>query len=61
MQAHWIEHDRLFTGKKFECSNCGVESDAPCSRCPRCGADMTKTKYSPDFVDECEIMDILFH
>lgn len=58
--AHWIEHERLFSGRKYECSECGRESDRPYGKCPHCGESMGgKGEYRPDFVDECAFMDML--
>ena len=59
MTSHWIKHEHLFSGIKYECDNCGAEFDAAYEQCPNCGCDMrNRTKYSPDFVDECEFMDL---
>ena len=60
MNSHWIEHEHLFSGKKYECDNCGSEFERPYSQCPNCGCDMSgRARYSPDFIDECEFMDML--
>ena len=58
--AYWIEHEHLFSGKKYECSNCGAEFDADYDKCPKCGRKMDSAgKYKPDFVDECFFMDMM--
>ena len=59
--AHWIKHEYLFGPVDYECSACGQKTDAAYGVCPHCGADMGGgEKYKPDFVDECEMLDIIF-
>ena len=58
--AHWIEHEHLFSGRKYECSACGAEFSSPQSRCPRCNRNMKgKGKYKPDYAGECFLLDLL--
>ena len=59
--AHWIKHDYLFDPIDYECSACGEKADGAYSVCPHCGADMGGDEtYKPDFVDECEVLDMFF-
>lgn len=58
--AYWIQHTHLFRQDEFECSACGHTEDRACGECPACGARMHSSKYDPSFVDEAEILSILF-
>ena len=58
--SRWIEHEPLFGSNYFECANCHTKFDSAYTKCPKCGIVMSRrTKYSPDFIDECEFMDML--
>ena len=59
-KSRWIEHEPLFGSNYFECANCHTKFDSAYTKCPKCGIVMSRrTKYSPDFIDECEFMDML--
>lgn len=55
--AFWTQHTHLFRADTYECSRCGAVCKKPLVRCPSCGADMTRTKYDPSWVDEAELLD----
>ena len=58
--ACWIEHAHLFRGSTFECSACHTVFKERTKNCPRCGAEMKKGKYDPQWVDELEMFDAIF-
>ena len=58
-RSYWVKHEYLFDGFVYECAWCGAKTDREYGKCPNCGCVMSgKTKYSPDYVDECEFMDL---
>ena len=57
--ARWIQKTHLLRADEYECSACGRRFDKPYERCPKCGRNMTKTRYDPTWVDEAEMLDIL--
>ena len=59
-KPHWIEREHLFDGTEYVCSRCGASFEEPWEECPACGAEMKKIKYDPVYVDEAEMLDILF-
>ena len=59
-KPHWIEREHLFDGTEYVCSCCGASFEEPWEECPACGVKMEKIKYDPVYVDEAEMMDILF-
>ena len=59
-KPHWIEKKHLFDGTEYLCSCCGACFEEPMEECPVCGVKMKKIKYDPVYVDEVEMMDILF-
>ena len=59
-KPHWIMREHLCDPVKYICSVCGAASEEPWEECPECGAKMKKVKYDPVYVDEAEILDILF-
>ena len=60
MKGYWIEHDHLFSASTYECSVCHASFKKRTAKCPGCGADMTKGKDVPQWVDELEMMDAIF-
>ena len=59
-KPHWIEKKHLFDGTEYLCSCCGACFEEPMEECPACRAEMKNIKYDPVYVDEAEMMDILF-
>ena len=59
-RPHWIQKEHLFGEIEYVCSVCGDVFDEPWEVCPECGAKMRKVKFGPVFVDEAEMLDILF-
>ena len=59
-KPYWIEREHLFDGTEYVCSCCGASFEEPWEECPACGVRMEKIKYDPVYVDEAEMMDILF-
>ena len=59
-KPHWIEREHLFDGTEYDCSCCGASFEEPWEECPACGVRMEKIKNDPVYVDEAEMMDILF-
>ena len=59
-RPHWIEKEHLFDGTEYVCSRCAASFAVPWEECPACGVRMEKIKYDPVYVDEAEMMDILF-
>ena len=59
-KPYWIEREHLFDGTEYICSRCGASFEKPRDECPACGLKMEKIKYDPVYVDEAEMMDILF-
>lgn len=57
--AYITHKTHLFRADEFICSACGHIERKKFRRCPSCGADMSKRKYEPTWVDEAEIMDII--
>ena len=57
---HWTQETHLFKDDAFVCSACGYRGKKGLETCPGCGAKMSKTKYYPSWVDEAEMMDIIF-
>ena len=59
VMANWIKHDTLFDGIYYECSSCSSKFKYNEDVCPNCGKKMKGEKYSPDFVDDAFMMDML--
>ena len=59
-KPHWIMREHLCDPIEYICSVCGAASEEPWEECPECGARMKKVKYDPVYVDEAEMLDILF-
>ena len=59
-KSYWIQREHLFDPVEYVCSVCGAASEEPWEECPECGAKMKKEKYDPVYVDEAEMLDILF-
>ena len=59
-KPHWMMREHLCDPMEYVCSVCGAASEEPWEECPECGAKMKKVKYDPVYVDEAEILDILF-
>ena len=59
-KPHWIMREHLCDPIEYICSVCGEASEKPWEECPECGAKMKKVKYDPVYVDEAEMLDILF-
>ena len=57
---HWIKKAHLWGEDEYVCSACGASYDRPRASCPRCGADMQGEQYDPTFVDEAEVLDMIF-
>ena len=57
---YWVQHSHLFKDDEYRCSKCGYKSDWPKPVCPGCGAKMGASRDDANWVDEAEIMDILF-
>ena len=55
-----IEREHLIDGTEYVCSRCGASCEEPWEECPDCGVRMEKIKKDPVYVDEAEMMDILF-
>ena len=53
---HWIRKTHLFRADEFVCSVCGAVCPKPYKICPSCGVNPGKTVYSPDWVDEAEMI-----
>ena len=59
--AYWIQHTHLLRNDEYECSSCRKYSDRSYHFCPHCGADMGDgDEYDPSWVDEAEMLDIIF-
>ncbi len=59
-KSYWIQREHLFDPVEYVCSVCGAASEKPWEECPECGTKMKKVKYDPVYVDEAEMLDILF-
>lgn len=49
--------DYWFGEKTYKCSNCSTRSGQALPKCPKCKAQMTKTKFDPVWVDEMAFYD----
>ena len=58
--AHWTQRTHLLRRDEYVCSACGTAAEKPYKTCPGCGMSMKGTKYEPTWVDEAEMMDIIF-
>ena len=58
--AYWTQKTHFLRADEFICSACTKSSDKAYKNCPSCGALMTKNKYEASWVDEAEILDIIF-
>lgn len=56
-RTHWVRHSYLFRDDEYECSACRGVFDRAYDVCPSCGAEMGRTKYDPDWVDEMAMLD----
>lgn len=56
----WIQHTHFLKNDEYECTNCGYIADRPYATCPSCGNDMNGSDYDPEWVDEMEIIDMIF-
>lgn len=59
-KAKWTEKTHLFSPDEYICSNCGYSCEKAFRECPRCHSEMGGSDYEPSWVDEAEMMDILF-
>lgn len=59
-KAYWTQKTHLLRADEYICSACGRSANKAYKQCPSCGAVMGKSKYDPSWVDEAEMMDILF-
>ena len=59
-KTFWIQKTHLLKNDEYICSNCKFNADKAYKRCPGCGAEMSKTKYDPSWVDEAEFLDMIF-
>lgn len=57
---YWTRETHLFKSDVYICSACGHKEKKALKVCPGCGRTMTGTKYDPSWVDEMEMMDIIF-
>jgi predicted amidophosphoribosyltransferase len=57
---YWVQHSHLFKDDEYRCSKCGYKADWPKPVCPGCGSKMGASRDDANWVDEAEIMDILF-
>ena len=57
---YWIQHSLLFGDPEYICSECGCKVEFPQPECPGCGAQMGSSRDDANWVDEAEILDILF-
>ena len=57
---YWVQHSHLFADDEYRCSKCGHKVDWPVPVCPGCGAQMGASEDDANWVEEAEIMDILF-
>ena len=60
-KAYWTQKTHLFRSDEYICSACGNVTDKAYKQCPSCESYMSKGKYDPSWVDEAEMMDILFN
>lgn len=58
--AHWVQHTHIFKADEYECSRCRSISSKPYSVCPACDSNMVSGKYDPSWVDEMEMLNIIF-
>ena len=59
-KPHRIEREHLFDRTEYVCARCGASFEEPWEECPACGVKMEKIKNTPVYVDEAEMMEILF-
>ena len=59
-KPHWIEKEHLSDWTEYVCSQCGASFEEPWEECSACGAERKKKNYDPVYMDEAEMMDILF-
>ena len=59
-KSYWIQREHLFEPVEYVCFVCGAAAEKPWEECPECGTNMKKVKYDPVYVDEAEMLDILF-
>ena len=57
---YWTQHSHLFADDEYFCSACGEKVKFPVPVCPGCGAKMGASRDDANWVDEAEILDILF-
>ena len=57
---YWIQHSHLFSDDEYICSRCGCKVEFPVAECPNCGSQMGSSRDDANWVDEAEILDILF-
>ncbi|MCR4594900.1 MAG: hypothetical protein K5761_07570 [Clostridiales bacterium] len=59
--AYWTQHTHFLKSDEYECSNCGYVSNISYPFCPGCGSNMNDgNSYDPTWVDEAEMLDIIF-
>ena len=56
----WIQKTHYLRADEFICSACGCKAKKAYKKCPRCGAQISKVKYDPSWVDEAEFVDMMF-
>ncbi|MCQ2548385.1 MAG: hypothetical protein MJ145_05240 [Clostridia bacterium] len=59
-KAYWTQQTHLLKADEYICSACGYSAKKALKECPGCGAIMSKSKYDPTWVDEAEILDMIF-
>lgn len=59
--AHWIQKTHLFRSDEYICSACNYKAKKAERLCPGCSSIMKNCKYNPNWVDEIEMAELLFH
>lgn len=59
-QAVLIRKTHLLRRDEYVCSVYGHSENKPFKVCPSCGSQIKKNKYDPSWVDEAEMIDIIF-
>ena len=56
----WKQKTHFLRADEFVCSVCGCKAKKAYKICPGCGSKLSKVKYDASWVDEAELIDMIW-